>query len=1033
MVSKEQLGEYLKSYQEGKPLISDEKEVWKDVLYRDIKPDMYQVSNYGRVRRKDTLKLMTPNIRGNGYAYVRLVIGDGGSSRIFTIHRITAYHFCDGYDKMNTNIVNHIDGIKLNNFYKNLEWCDQKHNAQHAFDTGLQEIRYGDDTNRHFVSSALVERICQMLVEYDGSIKPILGILKAEGIYCTFSIIENIKQKETWTHISDKYFDKGYFDELRNNDIRTICENIKKYNGNRKDIMEHTKLKSVKLNKKMLDDIIEKRRYQKISDEYFDKDTYLTKKFFSENEVRRICELLIKYKGDAKMVFNNLNNSIPNATIDRISDIKNKGSYESISNEYFERGKFNQICVEDLDFVRELLMTKTISYSPLKLYKILNHEKYPRLTVSVIGMINKCSHDVYNQSNKIQIEKFIKNKENGVTVPISKETLSKLIASYSSGFSDISDETYDALLEEYLKEHGESLRPFLRQSQTESIADIVGTLTKGYGVTTPMRPGQTTYADWRKKHNFKSLTFAAQPKFDGCSVAYDLKEKRFFTRGDMDNGESVDVTDLFNKHNLNEKNLEGYDAIKFEAILSKQVFNELFSNEYKRPRDVVAAAIHSRDTEVSKYVTLIPLRKIKNKKLYLSDTLKELSLLGTVGTTEYSSIQNFIDDLLANNASQYFKGQTYECDGVVISNIDNTSNEVLIDEIAIKILNLQKKTKLKRVIFSMGKSGRITPVAEVEPVKFDNVTVQNISLENLNRMTELKLKFGDTVNIMYNIRPYLLSSDHDGDIEIPIPDTCPVCGYKLTRIGPEMVGCENPTCRGNEIGSIVRYCQNMKMYGISTSTIETLYDAGLIKSISDLYHLKVEDISKLDRFGNVSAANIVNSISKASTNVNPLRWLSSLPCRNVGLKTWMMIQKGLFDNDNLRFGNALKAVCKRDYPDIFIEVMCKPVFGVDELTLNAIKTGIKYAWDDIHEMIQYITFAVTTPMRNSKGTVVLSGTRDKTLIEYLESIGYEVSDSFKSDAKYVIIPNLDFVSSKTKKAQARNIPVISVEQALKLS
>ena len=105
--------------------------------------------------------------------------------------------------------------------------------------------------------------------------------------------------------------------------------------------------------------------------------------------------------------------------------------------------------------------------------------------------------------------------------------------------------------------------------------------------------------------------------------------------------------------------------------------------------------------------------------------------------------------------------------------------------------------------------------------------------------------------------------------------------------------------------------------------------------------------------------------------------------------------------------------------------MCKPVFGVDELTLNAIKTGIKYAWDDIHEMIQYITFAVTTPMRNSKGTVVLSGTRDKTLIEYLESIGYEVSDSFKSDAKYVIIPNLDFVSSKTKKAQARNIPVIS--------
>ena len=348
-----------------------------------------------------------------------------------------------------------------------------------------------------------------------------------------------------------------------------------------------------------------------------------------------------------------------------------------------------------------------------------------------------------------------------------------------------------------------------------------------------------------------------------------------------------------------------------------------------------------------------------------------------VGTNEYKAIQEYIDNLLENNASQYFMHQTYECDGVVVSNIDD-SNKVTNEEIAIKILNLQKKTKLKKVIFSMGKSGRITPVAIVEPVKFDAVTVQNISLENLNRMTELKLRVGDTVNVMYNIRPYLLSSDHDGGTEIPIPDVCPVCGYKLTRIGPEMVGCENPTCRGNEIGSIVRYCQNMKMYGISTSTIESLYDAGLIKTISDLYHLTASDISKLDRFGNVSASNIIASIHKSSTNVNPLRWLSSLPCRNIGLKTWMMIQKGLFEDDNMKFGSVLKEVCSHNNPDAFIETLCKPVFGVDDLTLNAIKVGVKYAWDDIHDMIQHITFNALTPMKNSKGLIVLSGTRDKS-------------------------------------------------------
>ena len=100
MITEQQLKEYIDAYNRGEPLISDEeKEIWEDICYRDIKSNKYQVSSYGRIRRKDTLKLMTPNIRGNGYAYVRLaIIGDGGYSRIFAIHRIVAYHFCDGYD-----------------------------------------------------------------------------------------------------------------------------------------------------------------------------------------------------------------------------------------------------------------------------------------------------------------------------------------------------------------------------------------------------------------------------------------------------------------------------------------------------------------------------------------------------------------------------------------------------------------------------------------------------------------------------------------------------------------------------------------------------------------------------------------------------------------------------------------------------------------------------------------------------------------------------------------------------------------------
>lgn len=983
-VTKEQLDEYLRLYQLGTPVISDEEydvlleeflkehgesleenneEKWMPIKYKNVRKGMYEVSNYGNIRRVDNKREMKKVLRG-GYYSVKLCISDN-ESKHFPVHRLVAHAFVKGQSSEN-NIVNHLDGDKLNDVWLNLEWCNPQHNVIHAYLTGLNKNK-GSICHLSKITNPIAEKICELLVENDGDVFKVSQILSRNNISCSYETIRAIKEKKSWRWLSNKYFVKNEYKKQR---------------------------------------------------------------MFTDCDVRKICQTLIKYKGDISMVYDELKDTIQNLKPSHISEIKNKKVYKDISDSYFNYTTFidsDKIPTEQLDFVRELLITNVMKGSPSKVYDSLNHEKYYKLTLAVIKMISAGHHDSYNRSNIYDLNEYYSDKDDCKYRPISEILLNKLLISYSSGNPDITDSAYDELLEDRIRVYGESQRPFLRQTQTESVADIVGSLRKVYGVTTPMRPGQLTYREWRMKR-LPARTIILQPKFDGCSVAYDLKSHRFFTRGDTDNGESVDVTDLFKNHDLNEKNLEGFDAIKFEAILSKQIFNELFSKLYKRPRDVVSAAIHSRETEVAKYITLIPLRKIKNKHLYVSDTLAELS---TIGTLSDDDIQLYIDNLLKNAASQYFQHQTYECDGVVVSIVDN--EKIANDEIAIKILNLQKKSKLKKVIFSMGKSGRVTPVAEVEPVKFDNVTVTNISLENLNRMTELKLGFGDTVNIMYNIRPYLLSSDHDGGPEIPIPDTCPVCGYKLTRIGPEMVGCENPTCRGNCIGSIVRYCENMKMYGISTATIESLYDAELIKSISDLYRLKVEDISKLEGFGIISAKNIVNSINNASTLVNPLRWLSALPCRNIGLKTWTMICNGLFDGDILKLGNVLKEACGKTTPNLFIEELCQPVFGVDELTLQAIKVGVTCSWRDIFEMIKFITFDTLTPIKTDRGVIVMSGTRDKDLKSYLESIGYEVSDSFKSDAKYVVVPDLNFQSSKVTKAKQKNIPIISIKEAMKLT
>ncbi|EKC64109.1 DNA ligase, NAD-dependent, partial [human gut metagenome] len=302
---------------------------------------------------------------------------------------------------------------------------------------------------------------------------------------------------------------------------------------------------------------------------------------------------------------------------------------------------------------------------------------------------------------------------------ITKEELEKYQIAYSQGSPLIDDSTYDNLLEEYVNQHGEESRPFTRQKQSSSVNDIVGTIPKTYGVTKPMREGQKIYSDWVRLNGLTHNDWIyLQCKFDGCSVAYDCKTQRFFTRGDYDNGESVDVTELFSDRIGSDEyrkywDADYFDAVKFEAIIHPSVFYEMKLNEqYKRPRDMVSATITSRNVEMAKYITLVPLRKYLNGKQYICHNIGMY-----LPCDAYEEIEKFISDVLGNNASSLFQPyEGYACDGVVATVVTNDTDEELSTEVipgkevAIKILNNIKETTLKNVDFQFGRSGRITPV-----------------------------------------------------------------------------------------------------------------------------------------------------------------------------------------------------------------------------------------------------------------------------------------------------------------------------------
>lgn len=611
---------------------------------------------------------------------------------------------------------------------------------------------------------------------------------------------------------------------------------------------------------------------------------------------------------------------------------------------------------------------------------------------------------------------------------ITREQLDEYTRQYSQGHPIISDEEYDKLLEEYLREHGESNRPFLRAQQSDDVNDIVGTLTKAYGVTTPMREGQMTYSKWLKNRKASSTAkIKLQPKFDGCSVALDVITGRFFTRGDYDNGESVDVTVLFEEHLKNMTFGEAVSAVKFEAIMAKEIYDGLnLKDQYKRPRDAVSGTITSMNVDMAKYITLVPLREYISNEELIPEALDDISI--TLDADNFEAIEQFIADKLADGAMVKFLDGHYAIDGVVASIINEAGHTS--DEIAIKILNNIQETKIINIDYQYGKTGKITPVGILEPVKFDTITVDHVGLSTLDRVMELGLRYNDTVRIVYNIVPYLLDTYNDGTIPIPIPKNCPICGAPLNFKTLKTVRCTNPQCKGLKIGMINRYCEKMKMMGVSKGILTKLFEAGLIECIGDLYRLTPEKIMTLDGFKEKSANNICDSIRKASVDVPLSRWLGSLPIKDISAKTWQIVIDAKFPMDEMKATNVYRYAIETGTPDSFM-MECVPnyVYGFSSNTYAAMREGLVLYWEDIQDVIKYVNFRCTTDLtRHIKGRVTLTGTRDDKLTAYLTEKGYDVND-YSAKTIALIIPYEGYVSSKVVKARKTGIPVYTIEQA----
>ena len=373
----------------------------------------------------------------------------------------------------------------------------------------------------------------------------------------------------------------------------------------------------------------------------------------------------------------------------------------------------------------------------------------------------------------------------------------------------------------------------------------------------------------------------------------------------------------------------------------------------------------------------------------------------------------------------------YDIDGIVIAIDDIKTREVFGYTIkfpkwaiAFKFEAVEATTKLLSVEWNVGRSGRVTPTASLEPVELAGVTVKRATLNNMDDIKRKNVAVGSRVFIRRSndVIPEIMGVV-EGSLEerqeIVMPETCPACGSKLVLDGVHYF-CENTlSCKPQLVKSIVHFGSReaMNIEGFSEKTAEQLFEVLDIKAIADLYKLNKEELIPLDRFGDKKAQNLLDSITN-SKKCELSAFIYALGIPNVGKKTALDMVKYFTNLERIQQATIEELLEIQDIGEIVAK--CVVEFFKDEKIKESIKELLA-----VGVTPRYIQQEVKTNVFQGK-TVVVTGTLknySRTQIkEKFEKLGAKVSGSVSSKTDYLLFG--EEAGSKYTKAEELGVKLI---------
>lgn len=624
---------------------------------------------------------------------------------------------------------------------------------------------------------------------------------------------------------------------------------------------------------------------------------------------------------------------------------------------------------------------------------------------------------------------------------------------YTSDNPSVSDSEYDRLYRELVeleKAHPDQVLP---ESPTHRVGGKILDGFEKYSHQYPLYSLQDAFSreeldafDARVRKELDDVTYICELKIDGLSISLTYEQGIFVagaTRGDGSIGENI-TENLKRVKDIPLSLPEKLDiTVRGECYMPRVSFDQVNQSrqengepEFANPRNAAAGTLRQLDTAVvakRNLATFLYQEASPSTRDSQEKVLKHLEQLGFV-VNQRRLLAHSMDEVWAfiQEIGQEREQLPYDIDGVVIKVNDLAGQEQLGFTVkapkwavAYKFPAEEKEAKLLSVDWTVGRTGVVTPTANLTPVQLAGTTVSRATLHNVDYIAEKDIRKDDTV-IVYkagDIIPAVLrvvESKRISEEKLDIPTNCPSCDSKLLHFEDEVaLRCINPRCPAQIKEGLTHFASRdaMNISGLGPSIVEKLFAADLVKDVADIYRLTVEDFLLLDGIKEKSAQKLYQAIQASKEN-SAEKLLFGLGIRHVGSKASQLLLQNFHSIESLAQANP-EEIANIESLGRVIAQSLQTYFATEgsEILLRELKeSGVN---------LDYKGQTVAANAALSGLTVVLTGKLERLnrseAKNKLESLGAKVTGSVSKKTD-LVVAGAD-AGSKLQKAQELGIEI----------